>query len=94
MNLMKPLSSPQAIWLGPADAARYARLRLQMLTHAPSAFSADPGDDMALAASRITALENGRPGGFAVEVPSSVDAPGRFGVLHYHFEVKDSLCRG
>jgi ribosomal protein S18 acetylase RimI-like enzyme len=40
----------------PADAARYARLRLRMLTEAPWAFSASPDDDVALDVARVADL--------------------------------------
>jgi hypothetical protein len=60
------LSRP--IRLSPADTARYARLRLQMLTQAPWAFSADPGDDMALdVAGLATILEEEENAIFAIE---------------------------
>ncbi len=39
---------PTSIRLVPADAARYARLRLWMLNGAPWAFSASPDNDVSL----------------------------------------------
>src|SRR5687767_2363114 len=47
---------PAPIRLSPADAARYARLRLRMLTEAPWAFAASPEDDIALDPARLAAL--------------------------------------
>lgn len=48
--------SAQPIRLTPANAARYARLRLRMLTAAPWAFAASPEDDVALSLTRLTEL--------------------------------------
>jgi ribosomal protein S18 acetylase RimI-like enzyme len=39
--------TPNLILLQPADAARYARLRLRMLEDSPWAFASSPEDDMA-----------------------------------------------
>ena len=56
--------------LTPADAARYARLRLRMLRDAPWAFDADPaGDEAAEAARLVILLADADAATFAVEAP-------------------------
>lgn len=47
---------PKPIRLTPADAARYAWLRLRMLTATPWAFAASPDDDFALDPARLAEL--------------------------------------
>jgi ribosomal protein S18 acetylase RimI-like enzyme len=57
--------------LTPADASRYARLRLRMLTEAPWAFAASPEDDVALDPARLaTYLAEEESAIFAVEACS------------------------
>jgi ribosomal protein S18 acetylase RimI-like enzyme len=51
-----PRKPDTAIRLGPADAERYVRLRLRMLTLAPWAFGATPEDDEALDVARVAEM--------------------------------------
>ena len=53
---MTPATPTRAIRLVPADAERYARLRLHMLNEAPWAYMASPEDDRALDLAHLRAM--------------------------------------
>lgn len=69
------MSPPTVIRLTPADAARYAKLRRQMLEDSPWAFAAspdeDPSRDIDLVAAKLAEAQNEI---FAVEAPAEPDA--------------------
>jgi ribosomal protein S18 acetylase RimI-like enzyme len=61
---------PAVIRLGPGDSERYVRLRLRMLTLAPWAFSATPGDEEALDVPHVARmLAREHHATFAIEAP-------------------------